>query len=369
MSKILHVIAKLNTGGAEKLLLDSIPLYNQRGLSVDLLVLLDNDKDSLFTKQLKEINVCNVYFIKQKSIYNPAYIFKIIPFLKKYNIIHVHLFPALYWVAIANRLLKKPNKLIYTEHNTYNKRRNKIWLKPIEHIIYRQYSKIICISEKTKEHLSSWIGMNWVNKKSQVIHNGINISRFDTSVATEKLKLGIPDNAKIILMIGRFNLQKDTNTLIKAFNLLDNKKDLYLIFIGDGDLRKKSEELVENLGIEKSVLFLGIRKDVPELIKASYVCVLSSNWEGFGLVAVEYMASCRPVIASDVDGLREIVKGAGLLFEKGNVNELKEKLELLLNNEMIYKKVTIACYQKSKEFSIEKMINSYLDVYTAIVGK
>jgi glycosyltransferase involved in cell wall biosynthesis len=195
-----------------------------------------------------------------------------------------------------------------------------------------------------------------------VIHNGIDLSRFEKAIAIDKKNLGIPESGRILLMTGRFSIQKDPNTLIKAFHLLESE-NMYLAFIGDGVLRKESEDLVRQLKLQDKVLFLGIREDVPEIIKASYICVLSSHWEGFGLVAAEYMATGKPAVVSDVDGLRDVVRDAGILFEKGNANDLKEKLELLLNDDTHYQKVCKACFVKSKEYSLEKMVDSYINVY------
>jgi glycosyltransferase involved in cell wall biosynthesis len=363
---IIHIISSLNTGGAEKLLLDSIPFYVKKGIAVDLLLL--NNTDTPFLRRLKALSICNIYSLGKGNVYNPLLIFKIIPFLKKYDIIHAHLFPALYWVALAKLLSFRKILIVYTEHNTHNKRRNKIWMKPFEKIIYRQYSKIICISEPTKIFLSSWIGLNQENNKLTVIHNGIDLLRFEAAIAIDKKNLGISENFLIMLMNARFSASKDQNTLIKAFALLSNE-NMLLIFAGDGILRQESEKLAKELGIENKVMFLGIREDIPELIKAAYICVLSSHWEGFGIVAAEYMACGKPAIVSDVEGLRDVVGNAGLLFESGNVYDLKEKIELLLNDEAKYKEISIACQQRYKEFSIEKMVDLHINLYEKIISQ
>lgn len=360
--RILHIITSLRAGGAEKLLLESIPMYVEEGIIVDLLLL--DGEDSIFLQSLKKLNICNIYTFNI-SIYNPLLIFKIRRYLKKYDIVHVHLFPTLYWVSLAKYLSKSISKLVYTEHNTYNKRRNKIWLRPLEKFIYQKYNKIICISEKTKENLKKWLG-DIDNRKYLVVNNGINLERYNRAIPFDKTLLGISSNTRIILMTARFNVQKDPNTLIRAFNKLA-EQDIYLLFVGDGILRKESENLAKVLNVENRVLFLGIRDDVPELIKMSDICVLSSNWEGFGLVAVEYMAAQRPAVVSDVDGLRDIVNGAGIVFEKGNEDDLKYKLELLLNNELMYNEISEKCYNRALNFGIDKMVNTYINVYKDVL--
>jgi glycosyltransferase involved in cell wall biosynthesis len=361
--KILHVIPALGMGGAEKLLVDTVTICNSSGMGMEILLL--NGSGTPFFEKLRHRNIAVSCLCKGniKNVYNPLHIFRLIPYLRRYDIIHVHLFPALYWVAFAKIVSFSNINLIYTEHSTHNKRRNYKCLQPVESFIYKQYSKIICISKQTQEHLSGWIKSTGTGTRMQVIHNGIDIASYETAEAIDKTALGLPENARFILMIARFHIQKDPVTLIKAFSRLKNVADLYLVFVGDGGLRKESELLAKKLGMAERVLFLGIREDVPEIIKASCICVLSSHWEGFGLVAAEYMASGRPVIVSDVPGLRDIVSGAGLLFKPGDENDLAEKISNLLDNPELYKEVVLACLKRVKKYDINRMAELYITVY------
>lgn len=360
--KVLHVITSLGTGGAEKLLVDSIPIYKKKGIDVHLLLL--NGSKSIFLDELKKDGSCNIYSLGNGSVYNPFLIFKIIPFLREYNIVHSHLFPTLYWVALAKYLSQSNCKLLHTEHNTHNKRRNKIYLSFLETFIYKKFNKIISISEKVQDNLQKWI-KRVEGDKFEVIYNGVNIDKFRSSVPIDRNLLGIPQNAKVILMTARFNIQKDPNTLIKAFSKI-KYLDSYLVFVGDGVLRKASELLADNLGVIDRVLFLGIRTDIPEIINMADICVLSSNWEGFGLVAVEYMASGKPTIVSNVEGLCDIVSGAGIVFQKGNDEELKNEIESLLTDQEKCLVISKKCYERSLCFGINEMTDSYINVYNKL---
>lgn len=113
--KILQVINSLTTGGAEKLIIDSVPLYQNQGLTVDVLLL--NNAETQFKSKLKETSNGRIEGLSIGSVYNPFLIFKIIPYLKKYDIIHLHLFPTLYWVVLAKWISFSNVKLVYTEHN------------------------------------------------------------------------------------------------------------------------------------------------------------------------------------------------------------------------------------------------------------
>ncbi len=102
--RVLQIINSLGTGGAEKLLLDTIPLYRAQGIEMDVLLLWDND--TMFTRELQKMNCCKIHIIKKSNriqdIYNPFAIFKIAKLLKQYDLAHVHLFPAQYYVVFAN---------------------------------------------------------------------------------------------------------------------------------------------------------------------------------------------------------------------------------------------------------------------------
>ena len=111
-------------------------------------------------------------------------------------------------------------------------------------------------------------------------------------------------------MVARFSEQKDQPTLIKAIKELP--ENVHLLLIGEGTLKQKNENLAKEIGVSDKVHFLGFRNDVERILKTVDIVVLSSNWEGFGLAAAEGMAAGKPVIASKVEGLREIVDGYGL---------------------------------------------------------
>ena len=117
------------------------------------------------------------------------------------------------------------------------------------------------------------------------------------------------------------------------------------------------------LGLQKRVLFLGIRTDVARLLKTASVSIVSSHWEGFGLAAVEGMAVMKPVIATNVPGLSNVVKGAGILFEKGNEKELASKINELLNDQYYYNAVAEAGFERAKQYDINSMVDKLIGSY------
>jgi hypothetical protein len=114
--KVLHVINSLATGGAEKLLVEALPRFLEQDVQVDLL-LLDGARTS-FYKELEKKFTGNIISLSGHSTYNPLHIIRLRAYLKNYDLIHVHLFPALYWVAISKFLFNIKVPLFFTEHST-----------------------------------------------------------------------------------------------------------------------------------------------------------------------------------------------------------------------------------------------------------
>lgn len=356
--KILHIINSLATGGAEKLLLESIPIYNEKGIISDLLVL--NGTKQPFLEELEKTNCCSIYKLGSGSVYNPFLIFRIIPFLKKYDVVHVHLFPSLYWVALAKLISFSNVKLIYTEHSTSNKRRNNLFFKTLDAFIYSKYTKIVSITQQVDFNLKSHLDFK-SNKPFEIIQNGLNLNKIKEAKAYDKSDFFEDIHSKIIIQVARFYEPKDHKTVIKAIALLP--KELKLILVGDGILKTELEQLVKALDLQNRILFLGVRKDVLQLLKTADVIVLSSKHEGLSLSCIEGLASGKPFIASNVEGLKEVVKGAGILFELENEKDLAEKIIQLLENENYYNEIVLKCQLKANEFDIDKMTESYLLLY------
>jgi glycosyltransferase involved in cell wall biosynthesis len=357
--KILHVINSLATGGAEKLILETIPLLKQRGVEVDLLVL--NGNEYPYMKQLEQLNCCSIYSLGNGSLSNPLLIFKITPYLKKYDLIHVHLFPTQYWVVFAKLLSFSKVKLVFTEHSISNRRIQNKWFKYIDRFVYSFYSKIICITDEVEEAIKRHTLLEKCRFK--VIENGVNLRTIGEAFALDKksLQYSIQESDKLVVQVAGFRIEKDQKTVIRAIQYLDT--NVKLLLVGDGSLRNESEQLVNELGLQERVFFLGVRNDVPSLLKTADISIVSSHWEGFGLAAVEGMAVGKPVIASNVLGLSNVVNGAGILFENGNERELAKIVNELFNDENYYNQVANKCRERAKIYDINYMIDKTIELY------
>ncbi len=351
--RLLIIINSLGAGGAEKLVADMAPLFNKKGVDVEILMLRKDN--SLFIEDLNKKGIkisCSPY-----KLYSPRNIFFIRRFIKEFDIIHAHLFPSQYWLPLT--FTKKP--IIVTEHCTYNKRRSRLIYWPIERFTYGRYKKIVAISAKAKNTLKSWLRIS--AKRFLVIENGIDLAKFRN--ASSKDILGIPKNVKKIIMVGRFNPTKDQPTAIKALKYLPD--DHHLILVGDGNLRKNCENLALNLGVAERVHFLGIRGDIPELLKSSDITLISSHSEGLSISSIECLASGRPLVTSDVNGLRELNEGVGLLFEDNNYKELANRIISLTRDQELYNEISRKCIAQAMNYDINSTVDKHLNLYNNLL--
>ena len=354
MMKILHIITSLHTGGAEKLIIDLTPRLRELGHSVD--VLLFDGSNTPFKQQLVAAGITILELGKGGSVYNPLHIFKLIPIIRQYDIIHTHNTAPQLFAAIANIFGK--TKLITTEHSTDNRRRHLWWYKPIDRFMYNQYKEVICISDQAEENLRNYIGKCRANITT--IYNGVDIQKYATAQPSNELN-NIAPNCKKIIMVAGFRYQKDQDTLIRATALLP--QDFHTFLVGDGERREVCENLAIAEGVSDRVHFMGIRMDVPELLKAADYIVMSSHWEGLSLASIEGMSVGKPFLASDVDGLREITTNAGVLFQHQNATQLAEEIKVLDKNTAKYQQIAQQCFDKAKLFDISIMAEKYNNVY------
>jgi len=278
--------------------------------------------------------------------------------MQSYDIVHVHLFPAQLWAVLGAWQLKKSIPLVTTEHGTSNFRRH-WWLRAFDAWMYSHYERIACNSDATAEELVRWCP--GVAGKINVIPNGVPLDDFETALPAGLP--GIPDQATRVVFVGRFYPPKDHATVLRALTAVPHA---HLLFVGDGPLRPRAEEFARSLGVAERVTFLGGRHDVAQVLKASDIFVHSTTFDGFGIAACEAMAAGLPVIASDVPGLAQVVKGAGVLFPVGDDRALARELTTLVSSPERRREMSVASRQRARCFGIEKTVDAYVRLYESL---
>ena len=347
--RILHVITSLRTGGAERLMVDMLPRMKAKGHEVDLCVF-----DGVRTPFYEELGSKGVRVIPLgHSVYSLVNLFKLIPLMRGYDIVHSHNTACQYFVAIASFFSKC--KIYTTEHNTSNRRRN-VWWRMLDRWMYGRYDKVVCISELTKKNLIQHIGSSFEDK-CVIIYNGIDLKTF-VGISSSPIT-----NEKKVLMVSAFREQKDQKTLIKAMKDLPSNYVLELAGGGDERLIDECKQLVHELQLDGRVEFLGVRTDIPALLSMANVVVLSSHYEGLSLSSLEGMASGKPFVASDVEGLHDIVGGYGVLFPHGDSKVLATEIRKLCEDEIYAEEAAGRCMERAKMFDVETMAQNYWCLY------
>lgn len=190
-------------------------------------------------------------------------------------------------------------------------------------VLERRSDRVVVVSDAIGRRLRA-AGLS--GRPVHVIRNAVTVAAPGARAAARR-DLDLPPNAPVALCLARMVPQKRHDLLLRAWEKVGG--DAVLLLAGDGPLRAG----LEAAGHGDRVRFLGVRTDVPRLLAATDITVLTSDWEGLPLVVLESLAASRPVVATDVDGLREVLgDGAGLLVPPGDADAVAEACELLLSH-------------------------------------
>ena len=230
----------------------------------------------------------------------------------------------------------------------------------------RQFNRVVAVSEDVrKKVIKSGVPL-W---KTAIVQNGVTISRFGICHSVQDIKnsLGIADGYTVIGTIGRISDEKGHINLLKITNsILEQFPETNFLIIGDGPLRKDLEREFES----SSIIFTGIRDDVPELYHCMDCFVLPSLAEGLPMVILEAMASKLPIVATRVGAIPAVIrdKETGFIVKPGDEEDLKKSLLYLLKNPDEAKVMGQKGYQRVKEyFSSYKMARGYLNIYKELI--
>ena len=356
--KVLHVINCLKrSGGAEKFLLDLVMAMKRQGVDVEVLSIIappENNRE--FVDIVQDAGI-PVHILANKGLYSFRNIARLRCFFHRhrYDVVHAHLFPAQYFCALVKQ---ESSLLFFTEHSTDNRRRHNWLFRKIDSLIYRCYDKIVCISSKTEETLLKQVG----KIPTVIIPNGINISIFEHAEPVKLHELSnVGDDVKVITMCAAFRKEKDYMTLFRAVNYLP--ANVHVLCVGDGEYREEHEAYCKTYGLSSRVHFLGLRKDVARIFKASDVIVLSTYYEGFSIAMLEAMATGKPFVASAVPGIQDLVAEAAVLFPLGDEKCLANLILRILEDRDYSSDIVKKSLEFVKRYDIVSTASQYVELY------
>lgn len=261
------------------------------------------------------------------------------------DLIHAHfLSPPGLIALLTYKITKVPYCVTLHGSDMFILYKNKL-LQPLFKSILQNALAVFVVSEAIKKEVLNINDIN-IENKIQITYNSVDLSRFNPK-NNGILKKEINITKPIVLFVGNLVSQKGVEYLINAKKLMKN--DCELVIVGDGPLYNTLKDLTKNMN---TIHFLGFRTDIEYLIPDSEFLVLPSISESFGIVSLEAMACGKPVIASNVGGIPELItKDVGLLVEPKNSQDLAEKMDYLLENPDICDTLGKNAIEKVKKYS------------------
>lgn len=359
---LLYMITQSELGGAQSNVLDLIRGF-QKEYNVHLATRIEGPLTEsataisvpvhLLPNLVRSINILHDYYAVKECI---SLIREIKP-----DVIHAHSSKAGLIARVAGWMCKVP--VVFTAHGWGFSLGNppiRRWIALLsEKLAAPLGKKIICVSESDRQ-LALSLGVG--NQNSLVTVRG-GIGNIPVSLANPA------QNPARLIMVARFNEQKDQATLLKAIAQL-NDRHIHLDLVGSGLAWESSKDLAKSLGIEDQVSFLGDRRDVPDLLAQSQIFILSTHYEGLPISILEAMRTGLPVIATSVNGIPEEIEHGktGFLVTRQDVSSLANAISTLIQSPDLRQQMGEAGRQKFlQEFTIERMLDEAKAVYEQVL--
>lgn len=324
MRRVLFVITGLRRAGAETQLVQVADGLAGRGYEVGLIYLTGDAEitpsDSRVSVKSAGMTRTPLGFVRGALTLRRE-ILRFQPDLIHSHLLHANLVSRLVELTLGARV-----PLINTVHSVFETQSRA--LRTLVRITRNVPKLTTFVSQRAKEsYLESGLT---AGKRASVVYNGVDVGRFcrDASVREEvQAEFALPLSSQIVLAVGRLEPAKDIPNLMEAFsNALRRCPDMYLLIVGEGSQRRLLEKLANQLRLDCRVRFVGARSDIPRLMSAADIFVLSSAWEGFGLVVAEAMSAELFVVATDCGGVREVLGSCGRLVPPGEPEALADAL-------------------------------------------
>ena len=209
-----------------------------------------------------------------------------------------------------------------------------------------------------------------IEKEIEVIYNFVDVKRFNKKPLTPFKQVIAPNNEWIIVHSSNFRKVKRTDDVVRVFEKVNKVIPSKLLFVGDGPERSHIESLARESGANKDIVFLGRQEEVEDIMAISDLFLLPSEYESFGLVALEAMAAEVPVISTNVGGLPEInIEGiTGFLSDVGDVDNMADNIIKILSDKPALKSMKKNALKQALKFDIENIVPQYVDLYNRMLA-
>lgn len=342
---VIHLITRLIVGGAQENTLYTAALLDPTRFSVQILSGAQTGTEGSLIEEVRQQGIQLTILpdlVRQISpVHDLLALLKLIRYLRKSRckVLHTHSSKAGILGRLAGRIAGTP-VIIHTVHGWSFHEYMSPWLRKtyifLERWMADSCQALIAVSQKDIEKgLQASIGRP---QQYHLIRSAIPMEQFDPAHYDRQIirqSLGIPDDAVVVGNIGRFSPQKNPLDWVRVASLIAAREEkAFFLLVGDGPMRAEVEEHLDQTGIRKRTILTGLRRDIPQLLAAMDIFLITSLWEGLPRVIPQAMAMGLPVLANSADGVQEIIQNGenGYLFQAGEIEQMAEVCVQLMHD-------------------------------------
>lgn len=369
--KILYSCLSRSWGGMEMFTITSIKQLLTRKHQVELVCY----PESKIAIEANNLNII-IHYIKARSYFHPIQTLKLKSIIEngKFDLIHTQASKDLWVLVPALKLLKSKTPLVLTKQvGSFVVKKDFLHKK-----IYERVNKVFAISNIIKENLIETCPID--ENKIELVWNGVDTHKFSPSMYNKnnfRNEIGVKENEILIGMLARFSQGKGHEEFIKAAsNLMKKYSNLKFVIVGEASRGEEHyEKEIRNLASEKcneKIIFTGFRSDTANVLAGLDIFAFPSHSEALGIALIEALSMGVPAVATRRDGILDIMEEGvtGFMFERKNAKDLEEKMEYLIINAELRKKISVTARERMKRlFDLEILTDKTISIYNQLVNK
>lgn len=365
-AKIWYVLPTMNLGGAEKHVVSLAGALRKRGYETGIVTIF---QEGTLASEIQREGIPFVCLHASRD-WRLSTFHSLWKWMRStpVDILHTYLFSFHFFAGFPARLSKVPVILSSRREIASWRRGRHLFLENLGNLFV---DRVVCCSRAVQR---------WTLEKERIdpdktltIYNGVDLDRFDASRNGKEIRreFGIPDGVPLVGTVANFSFEKGYPYLVKAMALILVKNPkVWFLLVGAGPFQEEVRREVQNIPRHEQVIFAGVRSDIPDLVGAMDLFTLASVTEGFPNVVLEAMAMAKPVVATAVGGIPELIQtgGDGILVPAKDGQALARAILSLLNDSQTASQLGSAASEKvRRQYTLNRMVDDYEALYRSFL--